>query len=167
MPPRLHAERQRTCRLCRQTRPYPEQFAAGRTCRECRAETKRRGRKAHPDRDTRNRALRAAHLRKHYGISVEFYDMMLVAQEGKCAICRKPETIRLHDADRPHSLAVDHCHKTGRIRGLLCTRCNTGIARFGESVGSLTRAIDYLRHGNPTDEPENAVDGEHGPMYAS
>ena len=53
---------------------------------------------------------------------------------GKCNICSKPED----------TLCVDHCHKTGKIRGLLCFDCNTGLGKLGDDVQSIQRAIDYL-----------------------
>jgi hypothetical protein len=73
-------------------------------------------------------------LKKNYGITPEQFDTMLLQQGGACAICR--ETIA-----KPH---VDHDHKTGRVRGILCANCNVGLGMFGDDVKSLRSAIAYL-----------------------
>lgn len=74
---------------------------------------------------------------KRYGISVEQYDEMLQRQNGVCAICQKECQLGV-------SLGVDHDHKTGRVRGLLCRKCNTGIGLLGDDLESLQRAVRYL-----------------------
>ena len=77
------------------------------------------------------------YLKRDYGLTKESYLEMLKSQNGVCAICCNPEKKR--------RLAVDHCHNTGKIRGLLCTRCNTSIGRFNDDVELLQKAIDYLK----------------------
>jgi hypothetical protein len=84
-------------------------------------------------------------LMYRYGITREQFTEMLVAQEGVCAICRQPETQVDKRSGVPRQLAVDHCHTTGRVRGLLCTHCNHAIGKFKDSVELLQRAIDYLK----------------------
>ena len=70
-----------------------------------------------------------------YGISLEDYDVMLERQNGACAICgRKPN----------ERLAVDHCHATGTVRGLLCAKCNSGLAFYQDNPERLLAAIAYL-----------------------
>ena len=76
-------------------------------------------------------------LRKRFGISLAVYHEIDAAQGGVCAICQKPEPVYRH-------LPVDHCHATGKIRGLLCSHCNKAIGSFGDDVSVLQRAIDYL-----------------------
>lgn len=71
-----------------------------------------------------------------FGLTVEQYDELLQKQNGVCAICKRPETIILNWKLKP--LAVDHCHETNRIRGLLCAQCNVGI-------GNLKHNPDWLR----------------------
>lgn len=61
-------------------------------------------------------------------------------QGGVCAICGNPETDK-----RNHRLAVDHCHETDKIRGLLCKSCNIGLGMFKDNTNNLTRAVAYLR----------------------
>lgn len=75
-------------------------------------------------------------LKQTFGISLEDYNIMLSNQGGVCFIC--------HDIDPVRSLAVDHCHTTGKIRGLLCRDCNQGIGKFADDITRLKRAIKYL-----------------------
>jgi acetyl-CoA carboxylase alpha subunit len=75
------------------------------------------------------------------------YEEMLAQQEGLCAVCRRPErnTYRGH----VRSLAVDHDHVTGSVRGLLCSACNTALGKFEDNLAALRAAITYLEaHGN-------------------
>ena len=81
-------------------------------------------------------------LRAKFDMSVEEYDRMLAAQNGVCAICKQPET-HLRNG-KLKALAVDHDHKTGKIRGLLCSDCNTGIGKLKDSIDVLTSAVQYL-----------------------
>lgn len=83
---------------------------------------------------------RSSRLKGVYGISLEDYNSMYAAQDGKCAICKseKPSFGR-------GGLSVDHCHKTGRVRKLLCTSCNTAIGKMKDSIDNMQRAVDYLR----------------------
>ena len=73
-------------------------------------------------------------LKASYGITLDKFKMMLEMQNNKCAIC-------LVILDKPH---VDHCHKTGKIRSLLCGNCNLGIGQFKESIENLELAKQYL-----------------------
>lgn len=75
------------------------------------------------------------YFRNAYGISLSDFKNQIKHQKYGCAIC----CIRLK---KP---AVDHCHKTGRFRGILCIRCNGAIGALGDSVAGLRRAIRYLR----------------------
>lgn len=75
-------------------------------------------------------------LRK-FGLSVKDYASLLAKQNGVCAICQKPDKDNIR-------LAVDHCHATGRIRGLLCSNCNIALGNFYDNVDSLKAAISYL-----------------------
>ena len=80
---------------------------------------------------------------KRYGITLEEYELMHSAQGGVCAICEKPETAR-NPKGGVKSLAVDHCHTTGRVRALLCQNCNRGIGHLQESPELLSAASQYL-----------------------
>ena len=94
-------------------------------------------------RDTCKICNRKNKLKKKYGIDSKDYDAMLRKQDGLCAICKKPETsVR---SGKFLLLAVDHCHKTGRVRGLLCSACNRGLGLFYDNPFSLDTAAKYLR----------------------
>ena len=85
---------------------------------------------------------REKHLRRKYGITSADYDAMLAAQGGRCALCdATPETQRAKYKTFFH---VDHCHDTGRVRGLLCGEHNLMLGRWGDDPAQLRRAADYL-----------------------
>jgi hypothetical protein len=86
----------------------------------------------------RRTANRKSWLKCAYNLTPELYDAMFKKQHGQCAICHQPERHK----DWP--LSVDHCHKSGRIRGLVCDRCNTGLGRFNDNPKLLLRAVAYL-----------------------
>lgn len=78
-----------------------------------------------------------------YGITTQQYEDMVVAQNGVCAICKKSESQMLNNKKK--RLAVDHCHDTGEVRGLLCGACNSAIGLMGEDPSVFMSAIEYLR----------------------
>lgn len=77
------------------------------------------------------------------------YLALLITQNNLCAICKQPESvINASTNTKPKRLAIDHCHKTGKIRGLLCHKCNVSLGSFNDSIETLQSAIDYLKqHG--------------------
>jgi len=85
---------------------------------------------------------KARALRDSFNISLEEYERMLSAQDSVCAICKQPETHKRNG--KLKALAVDHNHKTGEIRGLLCSDCNTGIGKLKDDPEVLRSAIQYL-----------------------
>ncbi|MFF7563466.1 endonuclease VII domain-containing protein [Streptomyces pseudovenezuelae] len=85
-------------------------------CRTCRAE--------------RNRA---SYFMRKYGITEARRDEMVASQMGLCVICLKAPAVH-----------VDHCHKTGRVRGVLCFNCNSGLGLLGDDPEAMYRAADYL-----------------------
>jgi hypothetical protein len=78
-----------------------------------------------------------ARLRRDFGIGVEDYNTMFRNQNGVCAICKL-------SCSTGKRLSVDHCHDTGKVRGLLCTNCNNGIGHLMDSIELLAEAIRYL-----------------------
>jgi Recombination endonuclease VII len=74
-------------------------------------------------------------LKCSYRTSLEEYEQLLVRQNGACPICGKQTTKRL---------CVDHCHATGRVRGLLCSKCNLGIGQLDDDPGLMRAAIAYV-----------------------
>lgn len=103
------------------------------------------------DKETRRQYMRRRgnrlQLLRKYGMTPSDYDLMLESQGGACAICRKPPKpgTRLH---------VDHCHETGRVRGLLCFRCNFGLSFFHDDPETLARASSHVA--SPSSEAVSA-----------
>lgn len=84
---------------------------------------------------------RKSQLKRYYGITTEEYKVILETQNYRCAICGKHKDLIKNGYD----LAVDHCHKSGKVRGLLCSTCNLSLGGFKDSEELLLKAIIYLR----------------------
>ena len=139
------------CRKCGSDDWYhvsrPNKFVKKRdkTDRMCRLCAKRRRKKDYhkhkerrkPDKLRRSRRDRLAATLKEHGLSQKDYANMIESQGGVCAICES--------VDGHRRLSVDHCHKTGRVRGLLCRTCNVGIGALGDSPNLLAKARRYLQ----------------------
>ena len=90
--------------------------------------------------------IREDKLRKDlskYGITLEQFNHMNALQLGLCAICMKPEKRKVRG--KVHRLCVDHCHETGVVRGLLCSECNAGLGKLGDTVATLEKALLYIK----------------------
>ena len=95
-------------------------------------------------REKNRQALSDGERQRRFGITPERYSELLKSQNGTCAICKQPETAtRL---GKVKALAVDHCHQSGAVRGLLCADCNTGIGKLKENVDIFQSAIQYLEY---------------------
>jgi hypothetical protein len=77
-----------------------------------------------------------SHRARKYGVSREAFEAMFADQDGRCAICGEPGDYR--------GLCVDHDHRTGQVRGLLCNKCNWGLGHFNDDSDLLMNAITYL-----------------------
>lgn len=86
-------------------------------------------------REKRQDYERQRQLRKRYGLEYDDYIRLCLLQRGLCAICMKELT------ETPH---IDHCHATGKVRGLLCRKCNLAIGHFDDNIRALRRAAWYL-----------------------
>jgi len=84
-------------------------------------------------------------LKKDFGITLEYYYELLEKQNHVCAICFQPETTWNKKHHKPQSLSVDHCHVTGKIRGLLCNNCNRGVGLLQDNPTILQSALTYLQ----------------------
>ena len=78
--------------------------------------------------------VRANKLRNRYGITPEDFDLMVKQQHGKCAICKQKE-----------KLTIDHCHSSGKVRGLLCGNCNRGLGLFKDNLTAIKNAGRYIK----------------------
>jgi len=99
--------------------------------RERHNELGRNWRKNNPDK------VRNMHLKQNYGITLEEYNKILESQGFCCGLCGKAADKVLH---------VDHCHKTGKVRGLLCHSCNTSLGKFNEDPALLRKAADWCEN---------------------
>lgn len=117
------------CNTCKSWKS-PEGFYTGRKqCKDC---TRARVRQ-----NWDRKKGRAQKLMKLYCMTIEEYDAKLESQDGRCAICREvPE-----EGD---NLYVDHDHRTGVVRGLLCNMCNLGLGKYKDDPAILRRAAEYL-----------------------
>lgn len=138
-------------RLVRELRHGSSYEYHKRVCRECEYQQRSLLRRRTRERDAASRRIastyesrRRRNLAKNYGLPLEEYDRMLVAQGGACAICKRAPYER-HRSGRILPLTVDHDHVTGAIRRLLCGSCNRGLGDFRDSITNLQNAIEYLR----------------------
>lgn len=139
----------RAQRVCRNGHPFDREYIdrrglVSRRCSICDAARRLEYVKKNPDREKeRLRSYRTSekgrsksrsrHLRSKYGIDLDEFQRMCEAQDFKCACCGEER-----------DLVVDHCHKTGAVRALLCQRCNTTIGQVEENPDVLRAMIDYL-----------------------
>lgn len=85
------------------------------------------------------------HLKKRFNLTQFEYDLILENQNGVCAICKEEEKVIDGQSKKLKPLSVDHCHNTGKIRGLLCTACNTGIGLLKHEPYILKAAAEYCK----------------------
>lgn len=125
----------KTCKRCKQDKHVSE-FSYNKTCSDrcypyCKPCVRIIGKERDPDRAHRENL-------KRFGLTTEQYRAMAEVQCGVCWICQKPECIP------GRRLAVDHSHRTGNVRGLLCSKCNKAIGAFGDDPKIIARAAEYL-----------------------
>ncbi len=148
------------CMSCRKVKAFSEFFENHSTrdnidiyCKQCRTISiqakKQEKEKSREQSDLRISKRRARKLRSLYGITEEECRSLYNQQQGLCAICGRPERKSLSKM-----LCVDHNHLTGKVRGLLCSSCNSGLGHFEENMDYLNHAIEYLeQHDKNEEEP--------------
>ena len=131
----------KTCNRCDEDKPLDQFYASKRnlhgvanTCKGC-IKAKRAVERCCPEARAKRRDY---DLRRCYGIDSAEYATMLELQGGECRVCGAPDLVG------GKHLAVDHCHKTGEVRGLLCDQCNVGLGKFLDDPALLRAALDYL-----------------------
>lgn len=93
----------------------------------------------------RNKQLnRGYQLKKRYNIEEQLYFELVEKQNNLCAICKQPETYQVKGKNI-QPLSIDHDHSTGKIRGLLCRKCNMALGLFNDNILQLNKAIAYLK----------------------
>lgn len=147
----------KSCKGCNLTLPissfgktYTSENGYRSKCKKCMSREKcnwaktPRGKKKYHDQYARKRerltteGYRWRRIKQKYGISQAEYEALLSSQNGKCGICFTGTPTR-------GTFAVDHCHDTGRIRGLLCSTCNSGIGLLKDKLEILEAAVAYMR----------------------
>lgn len=137
--PRKAADEEGWCARCETFKPVSE-FSADRSrkngiktsCKACDAIAQKD--QYDPERDWSRR------IKREYGLTPEDYYALLVAQGGVCAICGG----KAYRDGRESRLHIDHNHETGRIRGLLCFRCNSTLGRVEDSLELIEKIVGYL-----------------------
>jgi len=140
----------KTCSCCGISKPFDSfpkgktrkdgSYALRSTCKECTVQLNldvyhnKGGKEKQKQRSFKNNL-------KKYGITPEDYKTLLEQQQGRCKICSSSEVSRSRSS---YNLFVDHDHKTGKVRGLLCHHCNMGLGHFKDDTKSLKKAIEYL-----------------------
>ena len=129
----------KVCARCGKEKPLSEfyvdsQSKDGRNswCKDCHKKYGREYRVA------RKEKLREIDYIRRYGVDLKTYKALLESQRGRCAICGKLPK------GNEKRLGIDHDHETGKIRGLLCERCNMGLGFFNDDPQLLQKAIEYL-----------------------
>ena len=137
---KLYSDLYRTCMTCGVEKNiiefYMRDKKTGRrhsACKECDKARVKARHQANPDRTKNN------DLKRMYGITLEEHTKMFENQNGVCAICRKSGD------GKWKKLCVDHCHTTGKVRGLLCKRCNIALGEVGDNIQTLQSMIEYLQ----------------------
>ena len=104
-------------------------------CSECKLIRMRADRAKNPQKYLQY--YKTSHRRKKYNLEPHEYDKLMQDSNNLCMICKSPPGRK--------SLHIDHDHKTGKVRGLLCQKCNVGLGNFNDNVDLLNKAISYLK----------------------
>lgn len=144
--PKADASGKKICTTCQETKPLTDYYKNNRRrdgyntqCKSCLDAYKASWVK-NDEVNIKNKRENSR-LLKRYGISSDDYMKLLKDQDYTCAICNcTPEQGR----GNTNRLSVDHCHETGKVRGLLCQKCNTGLGLLGDNKEGLQKALDYL-----------------------
>lgn len=138
----------KTCTVCKKDLDYSAYHKSkvskdgyGYRCVQCDKDARKKYRDSNKERFAE--VNRRKSLKFKYGITLEEYYGILEKQNHCCAICGTKEN-NVSGKRRGWNWSVDHCHVTGKVRGLLCNNCNRGLGMLGDTVDSLQKAVDYL-----------------------
>lgn len=131
----------KTCYVCKEQKELEHFYSNGKGknayCKLCDHKRVAQWRRNNPEK--RKDHVLKTNLKLRNNFTKEEYNTFLINQEFCCAICNR------HLSEFKKKFAIDHCHKTGKIRGLLCFNCNTGIGHFRESIEAIENAIKYIQ----------------------
>jgi hypothetical protein len=136
MPSRIDGKKHTIfCKVCRKKTPRTSTYQ--KYCPDCRKEQYKRRQAEYLQRTggKRIKQQKRANWLRRYNITPDEFDMMYQDQEGCCAICLR------HQSELEGTLCVDHCHRTGEVRGLLCNGCNLLLGRFENKQAEI---LSYL-----------------------
>lgn len=132
------------CRVCQEEKQLTLFRRGQRQCRSC--ENKKNLSRYHNKYKTSTAHRKASYrytLKTVYGLTEDDYQKRYAQQNGSCSICLEHLT-NVFDEVITKSQAIDHCHKTGIIRGLLCRQCNTALGMLKDDIESARRLVKYL-----------------------
>lgn len=138
-----------TCTKCKETKSRAEFWISGEgrvlsRCKHCLGQISREWSKKNIKERLSKQAI--ARCKRKYGLTDEEYRALILVQGGVCSICKKPP----HAEDKKdRRFAVDHCHKTGVIRGILCSPCNLALGLLEDNPDFFSAAIQYLEDTKP------------------
>lgn len=130
------------CRICNKNKSI-NNFGKASTCKngrrkQCKSCLSKKSSKRYFKNKERHQYRLFVNRLKIYNLTVEEYNNLCELQNFVCAICKNKNR-------SGRRLAVDHCHKTGKVRGLLCDGCNIGLGKLGDTIESITLALKYLQ----------------------
>lgn len=133
------------CKKCGQVKLRKEYYKDNRRkdgitayCKPCKLAKNQEWRNSNPDKYQKSVSdMRWVAKKRRYGISKDDFLEMLYLQNNSCSICK----IQIDE-----SAHIDHCHSTGKVRGLLCSNCNKGLGMFKDNIDILKSAIEYLEN---------------------
>jgi hypothetical protein len=135
----------KVCIRCGETKPYTDYYKIPANkdgyqnrCKACHNKVNAECRKWHPVRGKRQQ------IKYRYGITWDEFILKLKAQHYKCAICDASIKEINSLSEKIETAVIDHCHKTKKLRGLLCMNCNAGIGSLKDNPALLIRAAHYL-----------------------
>ena len=145
-------KRTKQCTQCEEIKPKADfhknkaqPSGLSRRCASCKNETQKEYYQANKEKfkeynEANKEKKKESHLRNTFGITMDEYDLNLELQDNACKICK------VDASEFTKKLAVDHCHTTGEVRGLLCVSCNQGLGHFRDNIEFLEEAIGYLKN---------------------
>jgi hypothetical protein len=139
---------------------YPQGYFKPKACKECGLVFTPKAPSEHYCSDScKDAGISNAYLKRTYGITLPEYKQIWIAQEGKCAIC-KTVGFKMNISKAGYNnvtLSLDHCHATGKVRGLLCHNCNRALGLLQDNVEYFQTAINYLNGKGATTIPNGST----------
>jgi len=137
------------CTVCKETKPLDDFYNYKATkdgksyrCKSCDGVARAKWAEENPERS--RRSTRGRNLKCKYNITLEQYEKLFESQGKACACCGATENNTTGSSRENWNFAVDHCHDSQEIRGLLCNNCNRGIGLLGDTAEGLRKALAYL-----------------------